>query len=71
MSKDPNVKGQTPSQTVGPFFAYGMSPEQYGYPFKSLAGATVATDNEPGEHLRLAGRVLDGNGVPVEQSTRP
>jgi protocatechuate 3,4-dioxygenase, alpha subunit len=68
MSKDPNVKGQTPSQTVGPFFAYGMSPEQYGYPFKSLAGATVATDNEPGEHLRLAGRVLDGNGVPVDDA---
>ena len=24
---------QTPSQTVGPFFAYGMTPEQYGYDF--------------------------------------
>src|SRR3546814_11653758 len=23
---------QTPSQTVGPFFAYGLTPEQYGYP---------------------------------------
>jgi protocatechuate 3,4-dioxygenase alpha subunit len=22
---------QTPSQTVGPYFAYGLSPEQYGY----------------------------------------
>ena len=23
--------GQTPSQTVGPYFAYGLAPEQYGY----------------------------------------
>ena len=22
---------QTPSQTVGPFFAYGLTPRQYGY----------------------------------------
>ena len=29
-------RGQTPSQTVGPFFAYGLAPEQYNYPFASL-----------------------------------
>ena len=32
---------QTPSQTVGPYFAYGLVPEQYGYAFRSLAGAIV------------------------------
>ena len=68
MSADSNQLGQTPSQTVGPYFAYGMSPEQYGYPLKSLAGAMVASEAEPGEHVRLAGRVLDGNGAAVDDA---
>jgi protocatechuate 3,4-dioxygenase alpha subunit len=57
--------GQTPSQTVGPFFAYGLAPEQYGYPFRSLAGATLVDDDTPGERIRITGRVLDGDGAPV------
>lgn len=56
---------QTPSQTVGPYFAYGLAPEQYGYRFKSVAGAALAEPNEPGQHIRLAGRVFDGNGAVV------
>jgi protocatechuate 3,4-dioxygenase, alpha subunit len=56
---------QTPSQTVGPFFAYGLTPEQYGYPFRSLARSSLADDDTPGERIRIAGRVLDGDGVPV------
>jgi protocatechuate 3,4-dioxygenase, alpha subunit len=56
---------QTPSQTVGPFFAYGLAPEQYGYPFRSLAGATLVADDPPGERIRITGRVLDGDGVPI------
>jgi protocatechuate 3,4-dioxygenase, alpha subunit len=56
---------QTPSQTVGPFFAYGLTPEQYGYPFRSLAGSTLADDDTPGERIRIMGRILDGDGVPV------
>ena len=35
--------GQTPSQTVGPYFAYGLAATQYGYdfdqPFDAVAGA--------------------------------
>jgi protocatechuate 3,4-dioxygenase, alpha subunit len=56
---------QTPSQTVGPFFAYGLTPEQYGYPFRSLAGASLVDDEVPGERIRITGRVLDGDGAPV------
>jgi protocatechuate 3,4-dioxygenase, alpha subunit len=56
---------QTPSQTVGPFFAYGLTPEQYAYPFRSLAGATLLDDDTPGERIRITGRVLDGDGAPV------
>ena len=56
---------QTPSQTVGPFFAYGLTPEQYGYPFRSLAGPVLVDSDTPGERIRIAGRVLDGEGNPV------
>jgi len=56
---------QTPSQTVGPFFAYGLTPEQYGYPFRSLAGPVLVDDETPGERIRIVGRVLDGEGNPV------
>jgi protocatechuate 3,4-dioxygenase alpha subunit len=56
---------QTPSQTVGPFFAYGLTPEQYGYPFRSLAGATLVDHDTAGARIRITGRVLDGDGAPV------
>jgi protocatechuate 3,4-dioxygenase alpha subunit len=56
---------QTPSQTVGPYFAYGLTPEQYGYPLRPLAGAVLVDDETPGERIRIAGRVLDGDGLPV------
>jgi protocatechuate 3,4-dioxygenase alpha subunit len=56
---------QTPSQTVGPFFAYGLTPEQYGYPFRSLAGPVLVDEETPGERIRIVGCVLDGEGNPV------
>lgn len=60
-----NRLGQTPSQTVGPFFAYGLTPEQYGYDFKSLAGPTMVQDETEGQRIRIEGRVFDGEGKPV------
>jgi protocatechuate 3,4-dioxygenase, alpha subunit len=57
--------GQTPSQTIGPYFAYGLVPEQYGYRFTGIASGTVAARDEPGQHIRIEGRVLDGAGEPV------
>lgn len=54
---------QTPSQTVGPFFAYGLTAEQYGYDFTQLAtGQMRPDDNMPGEPIRIVGRVFDGDG---------
>ena len=53
---------QTPSQTVGPFFAYGLTPEQYGYPLKSLADGQLANDETDGTRIRIEGRCLDGEG---------
>jgi protocatechuate 3,4-dioxygenase, alpha subunit len=50
---------QTPSQTVGPFFHQGMI----------FGGENVLVDGETrGEHIRLTGRVLDGNGTPIEDA---
>lgn len=54
---------QTPSQTVGPFFAYGLTPEQYGYAFESVAGPDMCGTDTDGERIRIEGRVLDGEGA--------
>lgn len=59
---------QTPSQTVGPFFAYGLAPRQYGYDFPQIADGTIAGDAVAGERIRVAGQVLDGQGQPIEDA---
>ena len=59
---------QTPSQTVGPFFAYGLTPEQYGYPFASIADGRMADESVSGERIRVIGQVLDGEGVPIDDA---
>ena len=56
---------QTPSQTVGPFFAYGLTPEQYGYELKSLCTPVLAQAHAAGEHIRITGQVFDGQGQSV------
>ena len=58
---------QTPSQTVGPYFAYGLSPEQYGYGLNlsSLAGSAMAPPDAEGQRIRVEGRVFDGAGAAV------
>ncbi len=56
---------QTPSQTVGPYFAYGLTPEQYGYPLSQFADGRMAGDDSQGQPIRLQGQVLDGAGAPI------
>lgn len=64
--QDPSLLlGQTPSQTVGPYFAYGLTPEQYGYNFKSIASSTLADETTPGARIRIEGKVFDGAGLAV------
>lgn len=55
---------QTPSQTVGPYFAYGLTPEQYLYDFKSLATNEMVSPLHP-EAITITGRVFDGEGVVI------
>jgi protocatechuate 3,4-dioxygenase alpha subunit len=56
---------ETPSQTVGPYFAYGLSPAQYGFDLPELFGPTLASPDCPGEPLLLMGQVFDGQGQPI------
>ncbi len=52
---------QTPSQTVGPYFAYGLTPGQYGYDFESLVANELIDPLHP-EAIHVIGRIFDGNG---------
>ena len=49
---------QTPSQTVGPYFAYGLCPEQYNFDLKSLFTPSIADREAAGRaHLDRRQRV--------------
>lgn len=54
---------QTPSQTVGPYFAFGLTPEEYGKP--GIASSILVNDATEGERIRIHGQVLDGAGEPI------
>jgi protocatechuate 3,4-dioxygenase alpha subunit len=56
---------QTPSQTVGPYFAYGLCPEQYNFDLKSLFTNSVAEREAAGEHITVVGQVFDGDGAAI------
>ena len=52
----------TPSQTVGPYFAYGITAEQYGYRYSQIATGTLIKNKEKGDRIFIKGRVFDGGG---------
>jgi protocatechuate 3,4-dioxygenase, alpha subunit len=47
---------QTPSQTVGPFYAIGMTRTPMN---------VVATESTQGQRIRIEGRVFDGDGAAI------
>jgi protocatechuate 3,4-dioxygenase alpha subunit len=51
----------TPSQTIGPFFAYSLTAEQYGYPFDSIVNDLLIGDALAKGRIYVRGRVFDGN----------
>jgi protocatechuate 3,4-dioxygenase alpha subunit len=51
--------GQTPSQTVGPFFHFSL-------PRKGLE--VLVTDQTLGERIVIEGRVVDGQGEPLDDA---
>jgi len=60
-----NLLLQTPSQTVGPFFALGLTAHQYGHRFPQIADGRIAREETPGERIRITGQVIDGAGAPI------
>lgn len=69
MASDEKKRPQTPSQTVGPFFSYGLASDQYGFSeLSSIAGSDIAEEDEPGEHIKLVGIIYDGQGAPVSDA---
>lgn len=59
---------QTPSQTVGPYFAYGLVPQQYNFDLKSLFTPVLVAPETPGERITIVGQVFDGDGKPVSDA---
>lgn len=53
---------QTPSQTVGPFFSYGLTPEQYGYDYASLVSNDTTALETEGQRISIIGQLFDGAG---------
>ena len=58
------MTGITPSQTVGPFFKYGLTP-QGQYAWNDAFTSNLVTPDASGERIRVEGRVFDGDGQPV------
>ncbi|MFL6837506.1 MAG: protocatechuate 3,4-dioxygenase subunit alpha [Bradyrhizobium sp.] len=57
-------KGITPSQTVGPYFKYGLTPHGE-YAWNDAFTNRLITPDTSGERIRLEGKVFDGDGAPV------
>ena len=57
-------KGLTPSQTVGPFFKYGLTPNG-AYDWNDAFTSNLVTADTSGDRIRVTGRVFDGDGKPV------
>ena len=62
------LKKQTPSQTIGPYFAYGLTPEQYGYDFKSWVDGKMVDSNAHTDTIIIRGKVFDGAGNPIDDT---
>jgi protocatechuate 3,4-dioxygenase alpha subunit len=68
----------TPSQTVGPFFAYGLAPHNRCewrpdsskdlYDWKETVGADLVTPDAAGARIRIEGCVFDGDGMPINDA---
>jgi protocatechuate 3,4-dioxygenase, alpha subunit len=61
------MSGITPSQTVGPYYAYGLVPTKR-YDWTDLAINNLVTPDATGERIRIEGRVTDGDGQPINDA---
>ena len=63
-----NIFLQTSSQTVGPFFAYGLAAQQYQYDFPSLVSGDLRKKDFLGQKINVKGQVIDGNDTPIHDA---
>jgi protocatechuate 3,4-dioxygenase alpha subunit len=61
------MTGLTPSQTVGPYFRYGLTPNGE-YLWNNVFSNDLVTADVSGERIRIEGRVFDGDGVAMTDS---
>ena len=59
---------QTPSQTIGPYFAYGLTAMQYGYGFSSVIDNNIVTEAGGEAAIYITGNVYDGNGNTIHDA---
>lgn len=59
---------QTPSQTVGPFFAYSLTAEQYSYDYNSIVNGSLLGDDAEGERFYISGSIYDGKGNTISDA---
>jgi protocatechuate 3,4-dioxygenase alpha subunit len=57
----------TPSQTVGPYFKYGLTPGN-DYAWNDAFGNDLVTPDVSGERIRIVGQVFDGEGKVIPDS---
>lgn len=57
----------TPSQTVGPYFKYGLTPGR-DYQWNDAFSNDLVTSDVSGERIRIVGQVFDGDGVVIPDS---
>ena len=57
----------TPSQTVGPYFKYGLTPGS-DYAWNDAFGNDLVTPDVSGERIRIVGQVFDGEGKVIPDS---
>jgi protocatechuate 3,4-dioxygenase alpha subunit len=58
------MAGLTPSQTVGPYFAYGLTPGSK-YEWNDAFSNDLVTPDVTGDRVRIAGQVFDGDGAVI------
>ena len=61
---NPRPDGITPSQTVGPYFKYGLTPNGE-YEWNDAFTNNLLTGDVSGERIRVEGKVYDGDGAVV------
>jgi protocatechuate 3,4-dioxygenase alpha subunit len=54
----------TPSQTVGPYFKYGLTPS-HDYQWNDAFSNDLVTPDVSGERIRIVGQVFDGAGAAI------